>query len=293
MITLDDATLLGYLKEDAPYGDLTTRSLAFRTGARMTFRARDEMTVCGVEEAARLLELIGCTVNPQSVSGDRLAAKEPILDAVGTADQVMLGWKVSQTLVEWASGVATATRKLVDAARAANPHVVVACTRKAVPGTRILSAKAILAGGATLHRTGISDSILLFPEHRNLAVGADGLDYQIAALKRACPERSVVVEVTTVQEALEAERLGADVLQLEKFQPGLIAELVLSLPRGTKAKIAAAGGITGVNAADYARSGADVLVTSSPYYAKPADVKVSIMHMEQVTSLAEAAALRG
>jgi molybdenum transport protein len=277
MMTLDDATLLGYLREDAPYGDLTTRSLALKgTRARMTFGARDAMTVCAVEEAARLLTLAGCRVGPSCCSGDRLAAEGPILDAEGTADQVLLGWKVAQTLVEWASGVATATRRLVDAARAANPHVGVACTRKAIPGTRALPAKAILSGGAVLHRTGLSDSVLLFPEHRNLAGTADGLAQQIATLKRHCPERSVVVEVTAIAEALEAERCGADVLQLEKFPPDRVAELVHSLPPGTRTKVIAAGGINAANAADYARSGAEVLVTSAPYYAKPADVKVSI-----------------
>lgn len=279
MIALDDATLLAYLKEDAPYGDLTTRSLGLDdTDARMRFHARDEMTVCGVEESMRLLELIGGTVRPSCGSGERLPAAGAILDAEGSAGALVLGWKVAQTLMEWASGVATATRALVDAARAANPRVVVACTRKAIPGTRLLSAKAILCGGASLHRTGLSDTLLLFPEHRNLDGGGDGsgLARQIAALKRACPERSVVVEVKSIPDALEAERHGADVLQLEKFAPAQVAELARNLPDDTHAKIAAAGGVNAANAADYSRSGAEVLVTSWPYYAKPADVKVTI-----------------
>ncbi len=281
MMVLDDATLLGYLKEDAPYGDLTTRSLGLDdTVARMRFHARGGMTVCGVEESARLLELIGATARPACVSGDRVPAAGAILDAEGAAGPLMLGWKVAQTLMEWASGVATATRALVDTARAANPNVVVACTRKAVPGTRPLSAKAILSGGASLHRAGLSDTLLLFPEHRNLdggsGGGGDALARQIAALKRACPERSVVVEVKDIAEALEAARHGADVLQLEKFDPAQVAELARSLPNGTRAKIAAAGGINPANAAAYARSGAEILVTSWPYYATPADVKVTI-----------------
>lgn len=277
MIALDDATLLHFLKEDAPYGDLTTRSLGLSgSAARMSFRARNEMTVCAVEEATRLLTLIGCIVRPACASGDRLAAQQPILEAEGDAEPVLLGWKVAQTMVEWASGVATAARALVDAARVANPHIVVACTRKAIPGTRALSAKAILAGGATLHRTGLSDTLLLFPEHRNLGDGADALNRQIAALGRACPERVAVVEVTGIAEALEAERAGAGILQLEKFGPEQIADVIASLPPGTKTKVIAAGGINAANAADYARSGAAVLVTSAPYYARPADVKVII-----------------
>ncbi|MDY6992179.1 MAG: ModD protein [Pseudomonadota bacterium] len=275
MIFLDDTTLLQLLKEDAPYGDLTSRSLRLRgTQGQMRFQARNPMTVCGVEEAARLLTLLDCMVDTDCISGDRLESQENILQAQGDAEQLLLGWKVTQTLMEWASGVATQAHQLVNAARAVNPQIVIACTRKTIPGTRTLSTKAVLAGGATLHRTGLSDSVLLFPEHRNLAEGADILAQQIATLKQNCPERSVVVEVLNRAEASEAHRCGADVLQLEKFTPEQIIELITQLP--SHSKVAAAGGITAANVADYAQTGAQVLVTSAPYYAQPADVKVTI-----------------
>lgn len=277
MLVLDDATLVAYLREDAPYGDLTTRSLDLKaTTARMRLEARGGMAVCGVEEAARIVTLAGGSAEVACASGDRLDAETPILEAEGGAEAIMLAWKVAQTLTEWASGVATMAARLVDGARAVNPDVIVACTRKAIPGTRALSAKAVLAGGASLHRTGLSDSLLLFPEHRNLVAGVATLQRQIDALKRACPERSVVVEVTSVAEALAAEGSGADVVQLEKFTVGDVADLMARLPGGTTTKIAVAGGVNVDNAAEYASTGAHVLVTSAPYYAKPADVKVTI-----------------
>ncbi len=275
---LDDNTLLSYLKEDAPYGDLTSRSLTLPDGvAMMRFQARGDMTLCGVEEAGRLLALIGCQVKAHGGSGDRLKAGQLILEASGTAEQLLLGWKVAQMLMEWSSGVATATSRLVANARAVNPAVVVACTRKAIPGTRILSAKAVLAGGASLHRTGLSDTLLLFPEHRNLSTaGADALAQQIAQLKTTCPERSLVVEVKTQAEALAAAESDADVLQLEKFPLAEIQTLMQDLPADNRPKIAVAGGIHADNAADFAATGVEVLVTSWPYYAKPADVQVVI-----------------
>ncbi|MBB4267167.1 ModD protein [Roseospira visakhapatnamensis] len=282
MIVLDDATLLGFLREDAPYGDLTTRALApADRRATMTFAARDALCLCGVEEAARLLTLIGAEARPACASGAALEPGAPILEATGTAEALLMGWKVAQTLMEWASGVATAARALTRAAHAVDPDVAVACTRKAVPGARALSAKAVLAGGAGLHRTGLSDTVLLFPEHR--AVLADDgeaplvtLDRQIRALRRACPERTVVVEVKTPGEALAAADHGADVLQLEKFSPDQVAALVARLPAGSPARVAAAGGVTPDNAAAYVRAGARVLVTSWPYTARPADVAVTL-----------------
>lgn len=278
---LDDTALWALLKEDAPYGDLTTRALGLETtAARMSFAARDAMTVCGVEEAARLLGLIGAEVRTLAPSGTTLPAGAAILEARGAADALLLGWKVTQTLVEWASGVATRAAAIVASARTGDPAAVVACTRKAVPGTRALSVKAILAGGATMHRTGLSDTVLLFPEHR--AVGAipggdaEALARQIATLRHACPERRIVVEVASVAEALAAARHGADVLQLEKFAPEAVADVIARLPPTDAPCVAAAGGIHAGNAADYARAGARVLVTSAPYTAPPADVAVTL-----------------
>ncbi|RAP42118.1 ModD protein [Rhodovulum viride] len=275
MLPLDDATLLGLLKEDAPYGDLTTRSLGLgASGAKLTMRARGPMTVCGSEEAARIFALLGARAEIAAPSGTPVAAGTLLAEATGPAEALFLGWKVAQTLTEWASGVASATAALVGAARAVTPGIGIACTRKAVPGTRALSLKAVVAGGAEIHRTGLSDTVLLFPEHRAFG-GPDALAAQIARLRAACPERRVVVEVKTLTEAEAAAEAGADVLQLEKFTPEE-AEAAARALAGWTGCLAAAGGITAANAAAYAASGMQVLVTSSPYYAKPADVSVAI-----------------
>ena len=61
---------------------------------------------------------------------------------------------------------------IVDAAKQAKPDIVVACTRKSLPGTRSLSIKAILCGGAVPHRLGLSETILVFAQHRVFSGGA-------------------------------------------------------------------------------------------------------------------------
>lgn len=275
MQPLDDATLLGLLKEDAPYGDLTTRSLGFGAApGRLTMRARGPMTVCGTEEAARILTLLGARAEIAAPSGTAVPAGTVLAEATGPAEPLFLGWKVAQTLTEWASGVATSAAAIVGAARAVAPGIGVACTRKAVPGTRALSLKAVLAGGAEVHRTGLSDTVLLFPEHRAFG-GPEALAAQIGTLRLACPERRVVVEVKTLAEAEVAAEAGADVLQLEKFPPEEAAAAARALA-GWTGCLAAAGGITPENAAAYAATGMQVLVTSAPYYAKPADVSVTL-----------------
>lgn len=277
MFFIKDDDLSQLLLEDLPYGDLTTRSLGIsQKTAVLTMRPRAQMTLSGIEEAARMFQLHGARSEAPFASGSVVQPDQIVLYARGTCDAIFGAWKVAQNLVEWASGMASAAARIVHEARTANPQAVVACTRKAAPGTRAMSIKAIVSGGAVVHRTGLSETILIFPEHRRFC-GPDGIDAQIARLRQHCPERSIVIEVCSREEALLAAAAGADVIQLEKFSPTEVAETRRAISKDWKGTLAAAGGINAGNAADYAASGAKVLVTSSPYQARPADISVEIL----------------
>jgi molybdenum transport protein len=279
MIILSDVELIRLLDDDVPCGDLTTETLAIGDlPGRLRFSARQPMTLCAVEEAARLFVLAGATAWVLQRSGATLGAGDTLLEADGSATALHRAWKTAQVLVEWASGIATATAAIVAAAKC----VPVACTRKNVPGTKTLSAKAVRAGGATMHRLGLSESLLIFAEHRQFL--AETPADSVARIKQAEPEKKVVVEVASIDEALIWARAGADVLQLEKFTPAEVAECrrVTSAdfrdnPANNVAQLllAAAGGVNAGNAAAYAAAGADLLVTSAPYTAPPRDVAVA------------------
>ncbi len=277
MPLIPDTEIDRWLAEDVPFGDLTTHALGIgeRPG-RMVFAARDAMVVVASEEAARLLVRVGCTVSELRPSGCAAEAGAPLLVAEGPAAALLAGWKVAQTLMEYASGIATVASRIVEIAHAVNPGVVVACTRKTFPGTKAISIKAILAAGAIPHRLGLSETVLVFPEHRAFLAKEDPAS-ALARLKIACPERKIVVEVDSVEDAVSAARAGADVVQLEKLPPETVAAIVARLADAAPhAKVAAAGGVKPANAADYARAGAHILVTSAPYFAPPADIKVSV-----------------
>lgn len=278
---IPDQHLDAFLGEDAALLDLTTHVLGIGDKAgRMRFAARNDMVVACIEEAGRIISRAGGTVDLQARSGQRCPAGNPLLVSTGSADVLLRAWKVAQTLVEIASGIATATASIVAAARAANPDIAVACTRKSAPGTKLLSLKAILSGGATPHRLGLSESILIFPEH-GAFLGETKPEAVIAKVKRAAPEKKIVVEIGSRVQALAWAAAGADVIQTEKFTPEAVASLVEAVRRelpqlAPRPLIAAAGGINADNAALYAKAGADILVTSAPYWGRPADVAVSI-----------------
>jgi molybdenum transport protein len=181
--------------------------------------------------------------------------------------------------MEWASGIATCTRRIVDSARAASPKAQVFCTRKATPLTRQLSWKAVIAGGGELHRLNLSDTIMLFPEHRAFFDRPDDIKTMIARLRAHTPERAIMIEVKNEADAMAAAEAHADVIQLEKFTPDAVHRVVQGIRKREDGRpiIAAAGGVNAKNAADYARAGADTLVTSAPYHAPPVDIQVEIV----------------
>lgn len=274
------AELEELLADDVPYGDLTTDALGIGAApGSMEFTARDAMVLALAEDAAAIIEFAGCRVELQAASGAMLERGDPILSAHGPAAVLLRSWKVAQTLIEIWSGVATDARAIVDAATAVAPRIAVACTRKNVPGTKRFAVAAVKAGGAVMHRLGLSETVLVFPEHRAF-LGDESLDELVERLRRAAPEKRLVIEVTTLEAAIVAAAAGFDVIQAEKFAPAEIASLVARMTAMASIRqrpvVAAAGGIHAGNVAAYAQAGADVVVTSSPYLARPRDVQVRI-----------------
>lgn len=271
---IPDGELLRFAEDDVPYGDLTTGGLGIGDIAGVaTLTAAADMIACCVEEATRLFELHGCMATPSMGSGARVTAGTVLLRAQGRATDLHRTAKVAQTLMEMTSGIATRAAAIVQAARAENPAIAVACTRKHMPGMKRVALKAIMAGGATPHRLGLSDSILIFAEHR--AFLDVSLDEAIRQLRVHAPERRVAIEADTEAEALAYAQAGADIVQVDKAPPEVIARIAAvfrALPRPPL--LAATGGINETNARAYAAAGADVLVTSAPYTAPPRDVKV-------------------
>ena len=284
MYFFPDAELEAILSEDVPYGDLTSRLLGLEKaeGAVECF-FREEGVLAGAELAERLFrkagltvtrtaESSGCRVACEAASGDRLEAGQVFLRAEGSAGAIHRSLKIAQNVMEYASGIATRTRAMVEAAQSVNPDCRVVTTRKHFPGTKRLSLLAVEAGGGLVHRTGLSESILIFDQHR---VFSPDFAERLKTLRRLDPERKVAVEVGDVDEGVRAAELGADILQCDKMTPQAVGVRAPAAKRAHPGRvIPAGGGDNAANAADYARTGADFLVTSWPYFGRPHDVKM-------------------
>lgn len=277
-----DEAIAELIQEDVPFLDLTTYGLNIgKELGEIEFSTRHPMTICATEEAARVFEKCGAKVEYLAESGTSLQAQQLILKASGCAEALHIGWRVALNLMEYSSGIATRARELVDAAKNINPDVAVVTTRKCFPGTRTISMKAILAGGATPHRLGLSETVLIFKQHLLFIDSIAEIIERINQLRKRFPEQKIAIEVETKADAWMVAEAGVDLIQFDKIPTVELGDLVAELKQKYPGlKLAAAGGINLANVSTYASTGVDILVTSYPYFGKPADIGAKMIRVE-------------
>ena len=194
--------------EDVPLHDETTRALGIPDVAgTLTYTARVAAVLAGIAPLLRLARSLDLEAEPLAADGDMLQPGQDVLRLRGGAHALHLAWKQGMNLLEYLGGIATATRRMVDVARAANPHVRIAGTRKTHPGARKLQHYALLCGGGMVHRAGLSETILVFAQHRAFLPGLD-IAALIARARENSREKFVLVEAETADEAIAAARAG-------------------------------------------------------------------------------------
>lgn len=273
-----DKMLDEWIDEDINGIDLTTYLTDFsKDSLDITFRARHDMTLSAVEPAVKILKKCGCKVTESLKSGIQLKKDDIIIKAHGAPDSVHAGWRIALNLMEYSSGIATRTRGLVNAAKAVNKDIIVSGTRKSFPGARRLSVQALMSGGAVPHRLGLSETVLFFAAHYDMAGGLDTLLSKMPEIRLKCMEKKIGIELESLSDIEKAVKAGIDTIQTDKMSPAQVKDAVaLVKSLNPMVKVAAAGGINIDNAAEYAAAGADMLVTSWMYFGKPADIGAKI-----------------
>lgn len=273
MFDISDNYLDVLMDEDLPLMDLTTMSMGIASvPAIMECFPKRTCVLSAVEEAARFFEKRGCEVEILFPSGTLAEGEQIFMRVKGTAGAFHSCYKKAQIMLEYCSGIATRTSDMLKNARTTNPSIHVSVTRKHFPGGKALSLKAALTGGASVHRLGLSDSILSFDEHR---VFADDFLALIPIMAERFPEKKIGIEADSVKDALNYVKAGAHIVQCEKFKFDELKCFVKEARSISKSVIiSAAGGINASNAAEYAATGVDLLVTSWVYFGKPEDIKM-------------------
>lgn len=279
MIFIPQAQTDAWLLEDIAQGDLTTRALGIGAcPGNMEFIHRDGGCVSGLAAASQMLQSLGLTVCASVIDGEIVKPGQRLLAARGNAAALHQGWKAAQNVIEWSCGVSNEVAAMLALLRTRHPSGHIACTRKTIPGTKLLATQAVLAAGGLIHRSGCGESILLFANHRRFMRDEQDWFAMINRLRQAAPEKKIVVEVETSDEAMSALVAEPDVLQLEKFTPEQAEDIAdRALQVAPDCKLALAGGITLTTLERYLECGITLFITSAPYYARPADIKVRLM----------------
>lgn len=262
------------LAEDlAPLGDLTSALLPPGTTAVADLVPREPGvlagTACATEAFSQLDRRVEVTW--AAGDGDRVAAGQVMGTVSGPMASVLTGERTALNFLCHLSGVATATRRFVDAAAAGGPARVWD-TRKTVPGLRTLQKAAVRAGGGTNHRGNLSDWVMFKDNH--LAVL--GISEAVAAAEAAWPGRLVHVEATTLDELRQALDAGAGAVLLDNMSPEEAKAAVdvaeqWALDHGRRRPLLeCSGGITLETAAAYAATGVDLLSSSQITQSAPA-----------------------
>jgi len=282
MIYFTDEEIDKILTEDVPFYDLTTSILKLENKpAKIQFFTTEETVVCCTEEVIKMFKKLSIKPTLFTPSGETLEANVKFLEGEGLSKNIHVLWRAAENLISYSSGIATAVKYLVDIAKSVNPDVIVTTTRKVFPYTRKIVAKAVQAGGACIHRLGLSETIFIFENHYCFLGNINNLKKRLKDQYSLIGDKTITVEVRTIEQALQIAEADINIIQCSSFSPLEIKQLKEILnSRSSKIKIAAAEGITDENIREYVSAGADIIITSWPYRSSPKRIKVIISPLD-------------
>ena len=256
-----------FLEEDVGFGDITSELLLGDEEILGTIFTKQDCILAGLEEIMEMFRFYGIECNPLANDGQKLRAGEDVLEVKGKAKDILKLERTAINLLSHMSGIATLANKAVEKARAINPDVRVAITRKTIPGLRNLEKKAAMIGGADTHRLRLDDHILIKDNH--LAVVGD-VKEAVERAKKVSFVRKIEIECETLEDALSAVDAGADIVMLDNFSPEDAEKAYDEIKsRNPRIIVEVSGGINLNNIEDYAKS-ADVISMGYITHSAPA-----------------------
>jgi nicotinate-nucleotide pyrophosphorylase (carboxylating) len=218
--------LLPFIREDAPFGDITTESIIGDEQCIAQIIAKDHGVISGLEEASGLFEYFGARISPKVQDGEYVSPGMVLMTIEGPAKSVLLVERTALNILGRMSGIATRTRHFTELVMECG-GCRIAATRKTAPGLRSLDKKAVIAGGGDPHRMSLSDGILIKDNHLVLIP----LQEAISRAKSKSQYRKVEVEVPSIEAAVEAAEAGADIILLDNMTPKMVKATIDLLER--------------------------------------------------------------
>ncbi len=251
-----DDLIINALKEDMPFGDITTdNTVKAGTRAKAVLIAKEELVVAGIEIFERVFKLLdeGTAFKRNVRDGDRVAKGFVFLEFEGDASILLKGERTALNILQHMSGIATKTAEFCS--RVQDLPVEIIDTRKTMPGLRQLEKYAVRAGGGSNHRFCLSDGVLIKDNH----IKAAGSITQAVEQARAGIQHTVKIEVEaeTLEQVVEALEAGADIIMFDNMSPEMMKQAVKLV--GGRALTEASGDVNLDRVRDVALTGVDMI----------------------------------
>jgi nicotinate-nucleotide pyrophosphorylase (carboxylating) len=245
------------------YGDLTAGLVPPDATVRAVLATRAEGVLAGRRCASEAFRAVDpdTRVDWRVSDGDRLEAGTVIAHVSGRLPSVLTAERTALNLLGHLSGVATLTRRFVDAA---GPNARIRDTRKTTPGLRALEKAAVRAGGGVNHRGSLSDGVLVKDNH----LAGVSIDEAVTTAHTRWPGVACQVECDTLDQVKIALAAGADLLLLDNMDPDTVAAAV-GLVAG-RIPVEVSGRVDLASVAAYAAAGADLISVGALTHSAPA-----------------------
>ncbi len=246
-------------------GDITTNAtIAAGTKARAVLAARRAGVVSGLDVAEAAFRALDADVQFRRHAGDGNAIEPGALATIsGNARALLTAERVALNYMGRMSGIATLTRKYVDAIAGTRARIV--DTRKTTPGMSAFEKYAVRCGGGSNHRVGLYDAVLIKDNH---IVAAGGIGAAVeAARAHAGHMGKIEVEVDTLEQLEETLRHSVDAVLLDNMSPAQLAKAVRKV-KG-RALTEASGGVNLETVRAIAETGVDLISVGALTHSAP------------------------
>jgi nicotinate-nucleotide pyrophosphorylase (carboxylating) len=261
------------LAEDVGERDVTTEAtVPADLRASAVFVAKQDLVIAGLDVAFAVFQARDAAVvwGARAREGDRFGPGHPIASLEGPARSLLTGERVALNFLQRMSGIATLTRRFVDAV--AGTKAQIRDTRKTTPLLRALEKHAVTVGGGVPHRSGLHTGVLVKDNHVLLAGSVGEATRRAVAAAGAL---QVEIEVDSPAQIEEALKAGAQMLLLDNFTPEQAASAVKQVAGRVPVEIS--GGVRLENVRAYAESGADFIAIGALTHSAPAvDISLDI-----------------
>ena len=266
------------LTEDVGHGDVTSEALIPpELHGKASILVKAKGILAGSEVARGVFLRVDPSLKVEMLIKDGAKVKPGDIMATvsGRVTSILKAERVALNFLQRLSGIASQTAKYVAKTRGFAANIT--DTRKTTPGLRLLEKYAVRIGGGQSHRFNLGDGILIKDNHLAVlrALGMNLKDIVAKAKQNAPQGLEVEVEVSTVQEALDAVEAGADIIMLDNMSPDEMRRVVSLITNRVKTE--ASGGITLANVHAAAMAGVDIIsIGALTHSAKALDISLEL-----------------